>query len=157
MKDLLEQPVRKRLFGIIRKEPGIHASEICRETGEAWGTVQYHLSLLQKSELVTSVDAGRERRFFPGGIEPEKARLLGLMQSGRRQDIVSWIRDNPGTRQVDVCNALAVSRKTFRSAVAPLMAAGLVQEQRGLQANRYFVDDAVHGQVAPVPDNRDVA
>lgn len=147
MKDLLSQPVRKRLIGLIRKDPGIHASEICRSTGEAWGTVQYHLSLLQKSELVTSVDAGRERRFFPGGIEPEKARLLGILQGGRRQDIVSWIRENPGARQVDVCNALKVSRKTFRAAVSPLMEEGLVQEQKGLQTNRYFVDDEVHGVV----------
>ncbi len=150
--DLLAQPVRKRLFGIIKREPGIHASEICRESGEAWGTVQYHLSLLQQNDMVQSVEAGRERRFFPPDIQPEVARLLGLLHCDRRQGIVSWLREHPGARQVDVCNALSVSRKAFRSAVGPLVAEGLVQEQKGIQTNRYYVDEGVHGVVSPSPD-----
>lgn len=135
---LLEQPMRRRLLALIESHPGIHASELCREAGEPWGTVQYHLSLLHKGAMVTAIDSGRERRFFPSETDPAKARLLALLTQGRRPEIAAFIRANPGARQVDVCDALGISRKTFRNSVIPMMAEGLVAEKRGLQSNRYF-------------------
>jgi predicted transcriptional regulator len=135
---LVEQPMRRRLLALIETHPGIHASELCREAGEPWGTVQYHLSLLHKGELVHAIDAGRERRFFPSETDPAKARPLALLTQGRRPEIAAFIRANPGARQVDVCEALGISRKTFRNSVMPMMAEGLVAEKRGLQSNRYF-------------------
>lgn len=154
---LTEQPMRRRLLALIETRPGIHASELCRESGEPWGTVQYHLSLLSKGALVNAVEAGRERRFFPPNMEPQKMRMLALMNQGRRQEIAGFIRGHPGTRQVDVCDALDLSRKTFRHAVGPMVEQGLIQEKRGLQSNRYFplerlgplMDDLAHPAAAP--------
>ncbi len=140
---LMEQPVRKRLMGLIRRKPGIHASEICRETGEAWGTVQYHLSLLQRNEMVTSMEAGRTRRFYPPDATTARMEMVSLLEQGRRGEIARFILENPGLRQVDVCQAVSVSRKTFRSSMADLVDAGLVDEQKGLQANRYYPDSAL--------------
>ncbi|MEA3190806.1 MAG: hypothetical protein QOD77_1388 [Thermoplasmata archaeon] len=133
-----EQPLRRRLLTIIHERPGIHASELCRTAGEPWGTVQYHLSLLGKTDMVTAIEAGRERRFFPQEVEPGRARLLAVLHQGRRQEVAAFIRDHPGARQVDVCDAVNVSRKTFRASIEPLLAEGLVHERRGLQSNRYF-------------------
>ncbi len=140
---LLDQPLRRRLLDMIAEQPGIHASELCRTAGEPWGTVQYHLSLLHKGEMVTSVEAGRERRFFPSEVDPSKARLLALLHQGRRTEIASFIRDHPGSRQVDICDALDVSRKTFRSSVEPMVEEGLVNERRSLQDNRYFPQEGL--------------
>ncbi len=143
MNHLLEQPLRRRLLDMIAEQPGIHASQLCRSAGEPWGTVQYHLSLLHKGEMVTSVEAGRERRFFPSAVDPAKARLLALLHQGRRSEIAAFIRDHPGSRQVDICDALDVSRKTFRSSVEPMVEEGLVHERRSLQDNRYFPQDGL--------------
>ncbi len=133
-----EQSTRRRLLGIIESNPGIHASELTREVDESWGTVQYHLGLLREADLVSTVEAGRERRFFPSDVDPTKARLLAIMTQGRRAEIADFIRNHPGARQVDICQALAVSRKTFRSSVSPMIEEGLLEEQRSLQSNRYF-------------------
>lgn len=133
-----DQPLRRRLLDLIGEKPGIHASELARASGEPWGTVQYHLSLLDKGQAVTSIESGRERRFFPPDVEPARARLLAILGQGRRPEIASFIHDNPGARQVDICGALAVSRKTFRSSIEPLVEEGLVHERKGLQSNRYF-------------------
>lgn len=149
---LLEQPLRRRLFSLIRRQPGIHASELCRASGEAWGTVQYHLGLLRKGSLVHTHEAGRERRFFPPDMDPLKANLLSLLQQGRREEIAQFIQTHPGIRQVDICNGIGVSRKTFRASIQPLVEQGLVEERRGLQTNRYFPDDslaAALGDAAP--------
>src|SRR5690349_6918724 len=158
---LTQQPVRRRLLSLIAQKPGIHASELCREAGEPWGTVQYHLSLLHRSEMVTSVETGRERRFFPPGIAPQKARLLAILNQGRRPEIARYIQEHPGQRQVDICAALAVSRKTFRNSIAPLVGEGLVMERKGLQTNRYFPEGglgpALDLQAAPSFDDIDPA
>lgn len=128
---------------MIATHPGIHGSELSREAGEAWGTVQYHLSLLHKNELVHAMETGRERRYFLPGLEPARARLVALMNHGRRPEVAQFIRDNPGARQIDVCEALDLSRKTFRGAVQALVAEHLVQERRGLQSTRYFPLDGL--------------
>lgn len=140
---LVEQPLRRRLLGLIADRPGIHASELARESGAPWGTVQYHLSLLHKGALVNSVEAGRERRFFSLTVDPVRARLLSILDQGRRKDIALYIREHPGVRQVEVCKSMDVSRKTFRSSIGPLVDEGLIQEHRGLQANRYFPGDTL--------------
>ncbi len=142
---LADQPMRARLLELIHAQPGIHASKLARESGGPWGTVQYHLSLLGRGELVQSVDTGRERCFFPADTEPRRARLLALLNQGRRPEIARFIQEKPGSRQVDICEALDVSRKTFRSSVVPLVGAGLINERRGLQSNRYFPADAIGG------------
>lgn len=136
--DLLHQPLRRRLVDLIWERPGIHASGLCRESGEPWGTVQYHLSLLDKGRLITSVEAGRERHFFPPETDPAHARLMALLNQGRRLEIAAFIREHPGIRQVDICDALDVSRKTFRSSIEPLVEEGLLHERKGLQSSRYF-------------------
>lgn len=140
-----DQPVRKRLLGLIKAKPGIHASELAREVEEAWGTVQYHLSLLRKAEMVQSLPAGREKRLFPNDVDPVKVRLLSLLHQGRRHEIADFIQTHPGLRQVDICDALTVSRKTFRSSVRPLVKEGLVEERRGLHDNRYFPAEDLEG------------
>lgn len=148
----LEQPTRRRLLDLIEKRPGIHASELCRESGEPWGTVQYHLSLLHKGEMVTAVEAGRERRFFPSQVDPAHARLLSVLHQGRRLEIAQFIRQTPGARQVDICDALDVSRKTFRNAIEPLVEQGFVHERKGLSSNRYFPQDALANALAQAGD-----
>ncbi|MEK6985152.1 MAG: winged helix-turn-helix transcriptional regulator [Candidatus Thermoplasmatota archaeon] len=155
---LAEQPMRARLLSLITENPGIHASRLARESGGPWGTVQYHLSLLGKGDLVQSVDTGRERRFFPASTEPRWARLLALLNQGRRPELARYIQANPGLRQVDICDALGVSRKTFRASIGPLVEEGLVHERKGLQTNRYFPEPGLAeamGQVRddPFPDD----
>jgi predicted transcriptional regulator len=150
--DLLEQPLRRRIYQLIKGSPGIHASELCRESGEAWGTVQYHLGLLRKGNMVTTVEAGRERRFFPPDMDADRARLVAILNQGRRQEIVDFIAANPGIRQVDVCQSVAVSRKTFRAAIKPLVEEGLVVERKGLQTNRYFPGQSLPAALHPETD-----
>ncbi len=136
--DLLRQPVRRRLLDIIADQPGIHASELCRQADESWGSVQYHLSLLRRASLIKSVTSGRERRFFTSSLDSGLARRLALVRQGRRYEIADFIQQNPGCRQVDVCDALGVSRKTFRAAIDSLAEEKLVIERKGQRNNLYY-------------------
>ncbi len=136
--ELLRQPVRRRLLDIISDQPGIHASELCRQADESWGSVQYHLSLLRRASLIKSVTSGRERRFFSSTLDNGLARRLALVRQGRRYEIADFIQQNPGCRQVDVCEALGVSRKTFRAAIDSLANEELVVERKGQRNNLYY-------------------
>jgi predicted transcriptional regulator len=103
--------------------------------------------------LVQSVEAGRERRFFPEGVAESKMRLMTVLTQGRRGEIAQFIHSNPGARQVDICNALEVSRKTFRSSIQPMVEEGLVHEQKGLHNNRYFSEDSLDSALALSSDS----
>lgn len=128
---------------MIEENPGLHASGLQREAGEPWGTVQYHLSLLEKAELVSTVDTGRERHFFPLGTDARRAKLVAMLGHGRTRDVALHIREHPGARQVDVCQATSMSRKTFRASIASLVGEGLVDERLGAQSSRYYPNETL--------------
>ena len=138
---LASQPLRARLLQMIEDKPGLHASGLQRETGEPWGTVQYHLSLLEKAELVSAVDTGRERHFFPPGMDTRRTRLVALLGHGRRGDVARYVREHPGSRQVDVCEGVDMSRKTFRGPSTPSIGPGSCPSLFSASCTRRTCDD----------------
>jgi DNA-binding transcriptional ArsR family regulator len=68
--DVLDQFVRGQIYGYIRTNPGVHYNQIRRGIDVKNGTLSYHLSVLEKTELVKSRREGlRYRAFYPTGMK----------------------------------------------------------------------------------------
>ena len=59
---------RGRIMGLVSAKPGASFTEIRDSLSIANGGLAYHLSVLEKLELLSSEKQGRVRRFFPVGI-----------------------------------------------------------------------------------------
>ncbi|MHA1680648.1 MAG: winged helix-turn-helix transcriptional regulator [Promethearchaeota archaeon] len=74
---------RERIYALIGENPGIHFREICRQLEKEIGVVQYHVYVLKKFGMVSTMRDGRYNRYFvKDPLLDEKAQMV----------ICSWLR-----------------------------------------------------------------
>lgn len=115
---------RERLLALIRDRPGLHKSALCHETGLAWGTVDYHLRLLERGNLVSRHSVGRTTRLFPAGLR-ERQSVLATLADHAAARILAAVREAP-QRMGSLSDHLGLSPKVVRRHVARLLHEGLL-------------------------------
>lgn len=128
---LLDNKVREQIVQAVRAEPGITPPELQRLTGAGWSTVVYHLSLLEKNKLVSSLIDGRHKRFFPAEEVAwnERGRIAALKNLRTRQ-LYELITNEPGVGPSDLAHRVSLSRQAIYGHVERLERAGLVGRDR---------------------------
>ncbi len=135
-----EQPTRRRILETIRREPGITISNLCRRTEAGWGTVKYHLQILQRAGLVVSRSPGRDCLLFPQEYPRDELPVTEVLRRGRAASLAKAIAQSPGASQKELCARVNMTRKIIRTYVDMLTSAGLVVERRDSQFQRYYPD-----------------
>lgn len=134
---LLDQPMRRRMVEVIRSQPGIKISQLCKETDAGWGTVKYHLQLLKGAGLVVARAAGRDCLLFTSDYPARDLPVTEALRQGRARELATAILATPGASQKELCERIHMTRKIVRRYVGLLSAAGLVEERRDAQYQRY--------------------
>jgi DNA-binding MarR family transcriptional regulator len=140
--DVLDQFVRGQIYGFIKTNPGVHYNQILRKVGVKNGTLSYHLSVLEKTELIQSRREGLKYRvFYPTGMsfpKKERFRLTDL-----QIQILESIKKHPGLTQKQIARSLGRKPQTINYNIKVLDQAGLVSvERRGRHTLCFPVADA---------------
>jgi predicted transcriptional regulator len=151
---LLDQPMRRKMMDIIRREPGIKISQLCRETTAGWGTIKYHLHLLRRAGLIVARNTGRDCLLFTSDVPEEDLAAKEALRRGRAGHLARAIADTPGASQKELCERIHMTRKIIRRYVELLSQAGLVSEKREAQFQRYYPGPSLvrHLPAAAAPD-----
>lgn len=139
---------RERLLDLIRRRPGLHKSALCAETGLAWGTVDYHLRLLERGNLVSRHCAGRTTRLFPSDLRQSQS-LLAALADHTSARILATLRKEP-QRMSALSDRLRLAPKVVRRHLVRLQRDGLLVRDgahRPVYRVREAVDDVVDGLV----------
>lgn len=121
--DVLRVPARESLFRAIREAPGIHFLELRRVVGErgtlvAFGALAYHLSQLERFQLITSKRSGRYRRYFETAVVGGDAARIALLQTKPVPVVARALLARPGASQAELHAALGASLPVTRQALA---------------------------------------
>lgn len=151
--DIRDNKVRDTILTTIEKEPGVHAIEISRRAKCGWGTVVYHLGVLEKMAYVASVREGRHRRYFPKGEHHHRLHApLALMKNPATSKVFEAIRVNPGIKQKELSHLLGLAPSTVNWHVGRLQGANLVVKTAAGRAVVYHVsalaDEVLRGETA---------
>jgi DNA-binding MarR family transcriptional regulator len=124
--DVLDQFVRGQIYGYIKTNPGVHYNQIRRGMGIKNGTLSYHLSVLEKTELIKSRREGlKYRAFYPTGMkfpQNERFRLTELQIS-----ILDIIKENEGLNQKEIAKKLDKKPQTINYNIKVLEQADLIE------------------------------
>ena len=132
---LLENAIRKRIYGFIVEHPGKHYRAILSELGLSMGVLTYHLNTLERGGMITSSQDGVYRRFFRAGKKAELRRFLSKIQ----QRIVAVIEQNGGISQAGIARTLEISRPLVNYHLHVLEDAGLVRlDPRGRETGCFL-------------------
>jgi len=129
-KSLLENANRNRIVKVITGDPGIHFRKLSRIVDLKQGVLSYHLNVLEKSELVKSVQDGNNRRFYPYDQKVKPEMFLTDLQ----RSIVQVIYDSPGISQSKISKQLGRSKALINYHLRILREANLVnmEKERGV-------------------------
>lgn len=137
-RQLKEHPVRRRILGTLKVSPGASITDLRREVGIGWGTVQHHLYLLRQAGVVKGVVHGRSHRFYRTDAPEDDGPTMALLRRGRLIEVAKAIVRQPGVRQQQLTRSIEISRKVFRRYADLLADAGLVKEVREAKYRRYY-------------------
>lgn len=135
---------RERLLALVRASPGLHKSALCAESGLAWGTVDYHLRVLARKGLVTTHQAGRETRCFPGDLAPRQTAQMAALADGTGSRIAFVLRHCPGQGVGELSQQLGLSSKVVRLRLLRMVEEGMV-ERVGTHRPRYSIGAGLDG------------
>jgi len=96
--DILKLETRREIYNLILNNPGLHLREIKRRTNVPLGSIQYHLSYLERYELIVSKTFGRFTRYYAKQIVGNKDKeILNLIrQETPRRIILMLLTPGPG-------------------------------------------------------------
>ncbi len=92
-KNILDQRTRKEIYELIRNNAGLHFRSICRNLDRKMGVVQYHISVLEKHNLIRAVRDGRYKCFFANDADANGG-LNGLDEKFRKlkETVITTLR-----------------------------------------------------------------
>ncbi len=130
--ELLEHPVRSKIFSTIQQHPGIHASQLAREVGVGWGTVSHHLDKLDRAKMVTTRKVNNQKCFFEQGgtISRQDMEAASAIKGDTAGAIAGFVHANPMTSQKDMAEALGISAALASFHVKKLTNLGVLDKMR---------------------------
>ncbi|HEX9816802.1 MAG TPA: hypothetical protein VGB18_07470, partial [Candidatus Thermoplasmatota archaeon] len=108
---LLTISARDMIYRVIQQAPGIHFLELQKQVGQAaetanpigFGALAYHLSQMERFDLIVSKREGRFRRYFDVSAKMgADAARVALLQTNPVNLVARAVLDGPGLSQGDL-------------------------------------------------------
>lgn len=147
--DALEQESRRRIFEFVTAHPGTHMREIQRRVGMSAGTLEYHLHVLTREQLLVTRRQGRYLRYYVaaqmGGAEKD---VLGLLRQEVPRRVCALLLMQPDMSHGELLAHFRIAASTLTFHVKKLTEGGLVEARREGRETRFRVrDPALVGKV----------
>lgn len=141
--EVLEYEARRRLYALIRDEPGLHLRELERRSGMPLSTLRHHLRFLERHGLVEAVEDRNAQRWFTRLlVEPYERAMLGALRQEALRRVVLFLLGRGGSAPYrDVKEAMDVPASTLAVHLAELARRGVVLRVSLGRESRYDVVD----------------
>lgn len=167
--DALELDARRRIAEVVAATPGIHFSDVVRALDYAPTTVRYHLGVLEREGVLSSLEVGRYLRYYPRergehlrreALSADEKRILAMLRQRVPLAVAIEILVRGPTTHAPLAAAIGVSPSTLTHHLQKMAASGVVVLQREGRETRISLaaPDRVRALVAryaPKPDLAD--
>ena len=129
--------LRKSIYDYIFNNPGVHLSDIASTFNLSIQLIDYHISSLEKRQLIDIVkDDGYKRCFIYGDISDEERRVLAVLRQEIPLQIVGFLLKNPYARHRDLLNHFDIPSPNLSYHLRKLVKNNIIvptsqQEERG--------------------------
>lgn len=128
--DITQAQKRSQILAAVATEPGISVGRLRHKTGMTWGTLTYHLDIL---EAAGSVKISREERtrfvFPPADDHNSPSTADRVLAAGNARLIARDIAHHPDTAIADIALRTGVSPRMTYYHVGALAEAGLLRTE----------------------------
>jgi predicted transcriptional regulator len=126
----LELENRKKIYQLIEKLPGIHFRELFRKLDISMGSFEYHLNILEKSNLVyLKKEGGFSRYFVKGKLGEEDKELATMLRNDRLRTMLLNLILHPGISHKTLTDKLGWPKSTISFYLKKLIDKNVVEER----------------------------
>jgi len=123
---LLENPYRKQILELVKREPGLHFSRIKACINKESRTVQWHLRMLEKFDFIREERFGNNVVYFDFLQDKQHDRLHYYLHKEGAPAILMAILNHPGITIAELIEQLQMPRSTLARKINVLVVEGIV-------------------------------
>lgn len=132
----------QRIFEFISANPGVHLRKMSRSLGIHLSTLRYHVTLLEKKELIVGKKADNLRVYFAADRSTTVDKnITSILQQKRFRDLLLLLLVRPGLTHSEVCRGLSVKPPTLSKYIDILEKRGVVRSMKDGRGRKYYVND----------------
>lgn len=137
----LEHKKRRTLFDLILQKPGIDIQTMTGITGFNANTMRYHLSILEQSHLIQSVQEGGTLHFFEnkGRYSVSEQKKLSIQYSPTYTRILTVLSQTPGLSRMGLAECLGIAGSSVTKSIQTLIREELVTANKDGKFTRYYL------------------
>lgn len=136
----LQHPSRRRIHEIVSEQPGICVADVCRLADLSRSTVDYHLDILVRHDLLALRREGKLHHIYARdqNLDRGEKQAYAALRNARCRRIASFVDANPGSNQSAISNALAIPRSRAYEFLRGLQESGILEARRQGREVQYF-------------------
>lgn len=140
--EVLAHDTRRQIRDLVEAEPGIHASAIARRVDANDRTVEHHIDVLVREDVLTVLErGGYNHHFVQGQHTPKEMQALASLQRGRAEEVYEAVRQDPGVDLSTLADRAGISKPYASKLVSQLVCVGLVDRVREGRSARLYANE----------------
>jgi len=116
-KEILQIPLRKGIYDLIRKNPGININEMERSLNIGSNQVLWHLNSLEKFQLIKSIRIGNQKAYYNYFLKQIDLEIFFYLRKDKIKRIIDLLKDKnaqPGMSPTKISKQLNMHYNTIR-------------------------------------------
>ncbi len=141
--EIFENENRIKILNTILQQPGVHLSELMRDTGLQAGQLGWHLELLVSYGVIKTEKMGSYQVFYPAFTENPLAGIdITIAKSQATLDVLRTIKKNPGITASEIGRTLNLKRNTIKYHVDKLLEKGFLRKVKAGNRFKLYLTEA---------------
>jgi predicted transcriptional regulator len=125
--DNAEVNTQKRIYLLIRNEPGLHINKIAQVLQISQPLTWYHIRYLERHELISvDTDSGFSRCFPKGAIGIEDKKKFSILRQHVFAQIVLFLLKNPEAKHKEIHEHFHIAKSTLSYYLKKLVQRGII-------------------------------
>jgi len=138
----LELQIRREIYNLILKNPGLHAKKIAELLVISGQLADYHLNYLERQQLIiTQKEDGYRRCYIEGKLGFYDRRRLSMLRHETPLKIVFYLLDHPQARHRDILEHLSIVKSTLSFHLDKLVKYDIISVSECENEKRYSIKD----------------
>lgn len=137
----LKLDIRKKIYNVIKKNPGLHFRELQRRVGIATGALQYHTDYLMKKHLVRIEKETKFIRYYLVRQNFEDTALMSFLRQESMRKILVFLMQRKFANNISISKASGLSTSTASWHLDKLSEAGIIEKSRKGRKTYYRISD----------------
>src|ERR671918_1904684 len=133
------EDTRVLLMKNIEQTPGIRYRELLRLTGLVNGVLSYHLSALERANVIKVNRESRITRYYPVGVSDKESAILKFVRHKPIRQILIFILEHEMCTFNEIVNHTGKAPSTVSSHLKRLKEAGIISVRYGEHYQLYCV------------------